>query len=270
MPEEKKLGFLIRGVKEELFAGLMRNPPKTVAEFLTEAAAIEKTLDVRRRQYGRPALVHGTSPMEVDAMSMSNLRDTIKAVVQEELRKMFPSSGLQVAAISDVIRQEVQQALGTGQPIQPHQAPEYTSRAPQVMSYASAVQRQVSPTRPTYTPLLRSRPNDGPPMVEQATPRKSDVWRTPDQRPLCFHCGEPGHVYRRCYYRNLGIRGFPIGAPRPQPGQRPLEIEHYLQRQNSQMSRYRSPSPSSRRSGSPRPSYLGAERRRSPSPRLGN
>lgn len=41
MPEGKKLGFLIGGVKE-LFAGLMRNAPKTVAEFLSEAAAMEK------------------------------------------------------------------------------------------------------------------------------------------------------------------------------------------------------------------------------------
>lgn len=203
-------------------------------------------------------------------MSLSNLQNPIKAVVQEELPKMFPSSSLQVAALSDVIRQEVQQALGTGSLVKPHQAPEYTARPPKVMSYATAEQSQVRPTRSAYSPLQRSRPNDRPPRVEQAAPRKSDVWRTPDQRPLCFHCDEPGHVYRRCFYRNLGVHGFPIGAPHPQTGQRPLEIEHYLQRQNSSTSRYWSPSTSSRRFTSPRPSYAEAARGRSPSPGLGN
>ncbi|GFV32559.1 CCHC-type domain-containing protein [Trichonephila clavipes] len=29
-------------------------------------------------------------------------------------------------------------------------------------------------------------------------PRKTDVWRTADNRPVCFHCGRPGHVMRYC------------------------------------------------------------------------
>lgn len=37
--EEKKPRFLMRGVKEELFACLARNPPKTMA-------AMEKTLEI--------------------------------------------------------------------------------------------------------------------------------------------------------------------------------------------------------------------------------
>ncbi|XP_077557682.1 uncharacterized protein LOC144172962 [Haemaphysalis longicornis] len=51
MTEENKLRFLMRGVKEELFAGLVRNPPKTVAEFVTEASTIEKALDMRAKHY---------------------------------------------------------------------------------------------------------------------------------------------------------------------------------------------------------------------------
>ena len=50
MTEEKKLRFLMRGVKQELFACLVRNPPKTVADFASEAAALEKTLEIRTRQ----------------------------------------------------------------------------------------------------------------------------------------------------------------------------------------------------------------------------
>ncbi|XP_077557625.1 uncharacterized protein LOC144172908 [Haemaphysalis longicornis] len=51
MTEENKLLFLMRGVKEKLFAGLLRNPPKTVAEFVREASTIEKALEMRTKQY---------------------------------------------------------------------------------------------------------------------------------------------------------------------------------------------------------------------------
>ncbi|CAN8002491.1 unnamed protein product [Ixodes pacificus] len=54
MAEDKKLRILMRGVKEQLFAGLVRNPPKTIAEFVAEASTIERTLDMRTRQYDRP------------------------------------------------------------------------------------------------------------------------------------------------------------------------------------------------------------------------
>ncbi|CAN8006094.1 unnamed protein product [Ixodes hexagonus] len=49
MAENKKLRILRRGVKEQLFAGLVRNPPKTIAEFVAEATTIERTLDVRMK-----------------------------------------------------------------------------------------------------------------------------------------------------------------------------------------------------------------------------
>lgn len=49
--EEKQVGLLMRGVKESLFAGLLRNSPKTVAEFMQEASTIEKTLDSWNCQY---------------------------------------------------------------------------------------------------------------------------------------------------------------------------------------------------------------------------
>ncbi|GFU04582.1 transposon Ty3-I Gag-Pol polyprotein [Trichonephila clavipes] len=32
-------------------------------------------------------------------------------------------------------------------------------------------------------------------------PRKTDVWRTADNRSVCFHCGRPGHVMRYCRER---------------------------------------------------------------------
>lgn len=44
MSEKKKVRFLMHGVKQQLFGGLICNRPKTIAEFLTEATHIEKML----------------------------------------------------------------------------------------------------------------------------------------------------------------------------------------------------------------------------------
>ncbi|XP_042144909.1 uncharacterized protein LOC120849220, partial [Ixodes scapularis] len=165
MTEDKKLRILIRGVKEQLFAGVVRNPPKTIAEFFAEASTIERTLiDMRTRQYDRQVPAISANYGETRGVDAQTLRDTVRIVVREELRKLFPTTQQpQVSSLPEVIREELQQ----------------------------------------------------------------EIWRTPDHRPLCFHCGKAGHVYRFCPYRRLGLRGFSGDAPRPRVGERPQEIQHY-------------------------------------------
>lgn len=53
MSEPKKLWYLMHGVKEQLFAGLVRNPPRTVQEFIKGATAIKRAVQERCRQYAR-------------------------------------------------------------------------------------------------------------------------------------------------------------------------------------------------------------------------
>ncbi|KAH9379435.1 hypothetical protein HPB48_016862 [Haemaphysalis longicornis] len=105
------------------------------------------------------------------------------------------------------------------------------------------------------------------PRQQQRGPRKTDLWRTADNRPLCFHCGEADHVYRRCPYRELGLRGYRPNDPRPKYGQQPREIEDYLRRSSPPREEYlrRSSPPRDeyfRRSSPPREDYF----RRPPSP----
>ncbi|KAH6945237.1 hypothetical protein HPB50_007600 [Hyalomma asiaticum] len=154
-----------------------------------EAAAMEKIPDIRRRQYERPALICGTLPAKLNAATISSLRDTLRAVVQEELRKLFQSSCPQAAVLSDVVRQEVQQALKSGPLVPPNQEPKWAPRGLQIMSYTVAVRNPVRAAQSTYAPLPRPQPNGYRPPAERAVPRKSDVWRTNDHCPLCFHCG---------------------------------------------------------------------------------
>ncbi|MDD9361577.1 MAG: hypothetical protein PV344_01455, partial [Anaplasma sp.] len=51
--EEKKLRVLMRGVRDEIFGGLVRNPPTTVEGFVTEATNIERALLSRASHYHR-------------------------------------------------------------------------------------------------------------------------------------------------------------------------------------------------------------------------
>lgn len=279
MTEEKKLQYLMRAVKEQLFVGLIRNPPKTVAEFVTEAATIEKTLDLRARQYNRGLPAVSSGNVDFDTPDAHSLRATIRTIIREELQKLLPAASPHVAPLTSVIRDELHQALGTAFPTQTVLQP---VPQPAVMTYADAIRSQMplvtrtdtytpSPPPQPYTPLSR-RPLQSRPMAyQEATAKKADLWRTPNRRPLCFHCGEAGHVLRTCPYRRMGLRGFSVNAPRPLPGQRPHEIEAYLREMEGQAQpRPRSPSPQSRRTQSPHSARFYGTGERSPSPRQGN
>ncbi|CAN7977028.1 unnamed protein product [Ixodes persulcatus] len=257
----------MRGVKEQLFAGLVRNPPKTIAEFVAEASTIERTLDMRTRQYDRPVPAISATYTEPRGVDAQMLRHTVRIVVREELRKLFPTTQQpQASSLSEVIREELQQALSSM-----NISPE--AQRPQAMTYAAAARRpaQVQNAqwkRPSdhYPPPT----NTFPPTPRRPGTPKSEIWRTPDHRPLCFHCGEAGHVYRFCPYHRLGLRGFSSDAPRPRVGERPQEIQHYLAEPGRGPRRFsRSPSPSRPLSPQRRPSSEAA-RRRSPSPGKGN
>ncbi|KAK8759172.1 hypothetical protein V5799_003195 [Amblyomma americanum] len=134
------------------------------------------------------------------------------------------------------------------------------------MTYAAAVmtaQPQRQPPRPPRDePLVPQRRLPAPARPgcdRRSSPRKCDAWRTSDNRPLCFHCGEAGNILRHCLYRRIGLRGFAINAPRPRFGQRPQEIDEYLRLEEYTPNRFsRSPSPSTSRFASPRRSYAAA------------
>ncbi|XP_077551730.1 uncharacterized protein LOC144165829 [Haemaphysalis longicornis] len=171
MTEEKKLRFLMRGVKQQLFACFVRNPPKSMAELVTEAAAMEKTLEIRTRQFDRPINAVVADTIDAGALSSDTLRETIRAVVREELRKLFPTTPQpQVTSMSDVIREEIQLALGASTPSE-------VPREHQAMTYSAAVPRpRPAPTRhqevpPCRRPLSPARS----PAAQNQAPRKADV-----------------------------------------------------------------------------------------------
>lgn len=111
MAEDKNLRHLMQGVKEQLFAGLFRNPPKTVAEYLTEVTTMENMLQQQSAVYDRHVnAASPVDPIEV-AGSLEALCDLIRSVVREELQKIHCLPPPAAGSISSLIRSEVQQAL---------------------------------------------------------------------------------------------------------------------------------------------------------------
>lgn len=305
MPEERKLRYLLRGVKEQLFAGLVRNPPTTVAEFTKEATAIERALQQRYRQHDMSNSAANTSVLA--ASNDKPLREIIREVVREELRQLgFVSAPTEPAPalsfVADVVREEVRQAFSSPD----------CGNAPRRLTYAEAVRRPVNATSTPLTSTIRPSPTlqtesiSSPPSTLPTPPitpaptmpylrhthanpwlhgelppnyqrRKTDLWRTVDRRPVCYHCGEAGHVYRVCHkwnnYRAAQYASFPANyAYSPYDGRRAYnDAPVNIQPQNTMTPRSRSPSPSPARYNSPiRRSFADVARGRSPSPRQGN
>ncbi|XP_077497639.1 uncharacterized protein LOC144108234 [Amblyomma americanum] len=90
MPEAQKVRHLMRGVKEQLFAGVVRDPPRTVSDFTKEAMGIERSLQERGAHYGRQATVAASSQSQYTPTSLpaEDLRELVRSLVREELAKL--------------------------------------------------------------------------------------------------------------------------------------------------------------------------------------
>lgn len=114
--------------------------------------------------------------------------------------------------IQEIVRDEVARELG-----KPATSPEpYVSR-----SIRALIQEQVTaaipcpaipptmpmPLEPTYAEMVARPPPM--PVVQPQQPfppprwqgRRADIWRTPENRPICFSCGLVGYVARFCRHR---------------------------------------------------------------------
>lgn len=280
MSEAKKLSHLMRGVKEQLFAGLVRNPPTSVDEFIKESTAIERALHLRCRQYDRLAGGGPTCAAAVTVTDEGSLRRLIRDIVQEEIKKLTATPNeCTAASVAEVVRQEIRQALSAPEASLQTQEIRKAFSAPEPslqtrpLSYADVVRRPPPPMptpqyhqqSPPASPWYRREPPMRPPL------RRTDIWRTADYRPLCFHCGEAGHICRHCPYRAAGYESFPSTASRRafDGGRASIEANSTSWRADSPGYRSRSPSPGHRCPPTRRNSTE-VPRGRSPSPRRGN
>lgn len=88
--EVKKPKVLVRGVKESIFGNLVRKPPATVEAFVREASNMIRALFARASHHQRAPGVAGPTPSIYDiGASISGIREIIREIVLEELRKLL-------------------------------------------------------------------------------------------------------------------------------------------------------------------------------------
>lgn len=190
------------------------------------------------------------STISVDT-DVEDIKSLVRVIVREEIQKILPNlqgynsepeSQIDVASI---VREEVLEAL----------AP-LTRTVPD---------RRIPPRRTAIgstQPRRATRDSNVP-------QRKTELWRTDDNVPVCFHCGRPGHVLRYCRERRQIFSD--ARAARTSNSRRDVDSESLQSFDGgpSTSARFRSNSPYPRRPLRRRQS-LSPTRRPSPSPRRSN
>ncbi|UYV79636.1 K02A2.6-like, partial [Cordylochernes scorpioides] len=227
MDDETKLGHLMKGIAEDIYQILIAKDAEKVDQFLKECRKIElmKKRRITASKFERLPNVALVAYEEEDLPSM------IRRIVQEEFQKVkIPPTACflgveqkaESAPLEDLIKREVKREL-----------------AP-ITRKSSFPRPQRSYTRPL--PPQRS--------PENSEVRKTDTWRTPNDQPICFHCGRPGHVVRYCRDRR---RIFEEARGRRTNYFPNSEFSRYNGELESELNRrYRNPSPYPGRGRSPK------------------
>ncbi|GBM69154.1 hypothetical protein AVEN_229643-1 [Araneus ventricosus] len=238
MPEDDKVSHLMKGIAEDVYQALLTKEIRTTADFIKWCQHIEEMQQRRIRHTKFTRLPNVVPIASID--TENDLTSLIRKIVRDEIQKLTVPQAMEpqmdIQSIETIVREEVGRSLN---PITSERARTAYSRP----------QRRIQQTRK--------------PTLEQSL-RKTDLWRTTDNRPVCFHCGRPGHVVRYCrdrravfdtYRRNQGRDSYSYfndartaeetsrqttRSPSPHPN-----------RGRSPTRRYRSPSPYRRSSQSP-------------------
>ncbi|GFX29222.1 CCHC-type domain-containing protein [Trichonephila clavipes] len=196
--------------------------------------------DMKQKRVGRPRFERLPNVVPVASLTdETDLVSLIRTIVREEVHRLVnqtqESLDSDPQSLEEIVQDEVERVL-------------------------APVSTKPTETRPRPTYAAVTRKYRAPVQKFPPEPRKTDVWRTADNRPVCFHCGRPGHVMRYCRERkavfdnsrnrrrNFDDVGTEEEIRRPNSSRR---FTPSPTRGRSPIRRYRSPSPYRRSSQSP-------------------
>ncbi|GFV37794.1 CCHC-type domain-containing protein [Trichonephila clavipes] len=186
--------------------------------------------------------------------------ESTQSYIQSRLHPLTDETDL-VSLIRTIVREEVHRLINQTQESldsDPQSLEEIVQD--EVEKVLAPVSVKVTETRPRATYAAVTRKSRAPVQRFPPQPRKTYVWRTTDNRPVCFHCGRPGHVMHYCrerkavfdnyrnHRRNFDDVDTEEEIHRPNTARRSMPSPT---RGRSPIRRYRSPSPYRRSSQSP-------------------
>ncbi|UYV73960.1 hypothetical protein LAZ67_11001597 [Cordylochernes scorpioides] len=252
MSEEDKISHLMKGIAEELYQALLPRDVQSTEQFITECRRVE-ALRCRRVTPTRYERLPNVASLR-DNDDRADLSSMIRQMVREEVQRALasPREEPEISAIKHMVQQEIEKNI-----------------APISRSFP-----QNRAQRPLPSPRYEFQPRNFQPRTQQPKQvngrRDTNEWRTTEGKPICFHCGRPGHVVRYCRDRRREYEGEQTWNYKQRYRQEPRtfynsrssqEPNDDLPREN--IRRYRSPSPYTGRKGQ----HSSPERRPSQSPR---
>ncbi|UYV73254.1 hypothetical protein LAZ67_10002363, partial [Cordylochernes scorpioides] len=179
MSEGDKISHLIKGIVEELYQALLPRDINNTDQFVSECRCIE-ALHRRRVTPAKYERLPNVASLDV-CDDNTDLSSMIRQIVREEVQRALaaPREEPRIATIEDMVREEIDKTLA------PISNPSRGS--PQYQTYTpSPIARRE--TAAPQTPRPRAR------YPKQGERLDTNEWRTTEGRPICFHCGRPGHV----------------------------------------------------------------------------
>lgn len=241
MSEDEKIAHLMKGIVEDMYQILLVQDYDSVDAFVKRCRQIES---LRRKRITRTRFQRLPNITTLSAETdVEDLKSLVRIIVKEELQKVLPAVQCYAndepeptADVASVIREEVMEALA---PITGSGNRRSTPRPP-----VAARPQQRRETR-----------NNAP------SQRKTDLWRTATNVPVCFHCGRPGHILRYCRERRQMFAN--ARNSRSTNSRRDIDNESLYSFDDN----YEQPNSSSRRNSSPYPSRTFRRQSQSPLPR---
>ncbi|UYV75736.1 hypothetical protein LAZ67_13001171 [Cordylochernes scorpioides] len=181
MNEEDKIFHLIKGIAEELYQTLLPRDAHNTEQFVTECRRIEAVHCKRVTSTRYERLPNVASFGDHD--DRADLSSIIRQIVRKEVQRALgsPRKEPKIATTEEMVKEEIG---GTLAPISKSRSPPQKERP-----------RQFYNTRYEAQTM---RPHSEPHYRKQGGRRDSNKCRTTEGKPICFHCGRPGHVVRYC------------------------------------------------------------------------